>query len=139
MRVLKTMRKASAAPFLISVIVLCLASFCAAGCSARDNSAQHTPASLANTLQDEQILQRMSVEQKVGQLFCVSISGRELNDNSASFIKDYNVGNVILFSKNMGTAPQTAHFCRTLRDAIVSATGVVPFIGQTKKAATWYA
>lgn len=77
----------------------------------------------------EEILSAMTVEQKIGQLFCVSFSGAELNDTVEDFLEEYSVGNVILFSKNIKDAEQTAKLCRELQSEITDNTGAPAFIG----------
>lgn len=77
----------------------------------------------------EKKLSKMTTEQKIGQLFCVSFMGTELSETTKSFLKEYSVGNVILFSKNISTAEQTAKLCKALQNEIKKNTGVSAFIG----------
>lgn len=77
----------------------------------------------------EEILSKLTTEQKIGQLFCVSFSGTELSDEVKDFFEEYSVGNVILFSKNLENAEQTAALCRDIQSEITKNTGTAAFIG----------
>ena len=53
-----------------------------------------------NELLLKQILSKMSLEQKVGQLFHTGINGNKFNKNTEKWIKENNVGGIILFGNN---------------------------------------
>lgn len=78
---------------------------------------------------NEDILSALTVEQKIGQLFCVSFSGTKLDNNVRRFLEEYSIGNVILFSKNIDNAEQTADLCRSIQLEITANTKVPAFIG----------
>lgn len=77
----------------------------------------------------EKKLSKMTTEQKIGQLFCVSFAGTELSESTRNFLKEYSIGNVILFSKNIFDAEQTAKLCKDLQSEIKKNAGVSAFIG----------
>src|SRR5258708_12669474 len=55
--------------------------------------------------QVEALLQSLPLEQRVGQLFMVSLYGEELSDTGAAFLRTMMPGAVALFSYN-GSSPQ---------------------------------
>lgn len=93
-----------------------------------------TPAPAGNSA--EEILSCMTAKQKVGQLFCVSFTGTELSENVRDFFEEYSVGNVILFSKNIADAAQTASLCREIQSEIRKNTGADAFIGTDQEGGT---
>ena len=42
----------------------------------------------------------LSLQQKIGQLFIIAVKGSELTNKTKKFIRDYKIGNFIIFSKN---------------------------------------
>lgn len=112
----------------ISALALLLL-FCLTACGKNEElppaqtAATETPASY------EKIISDMTTEQKIGQLFCVSFSGTELSESVKDFFREYSVGNVILFSKNIENAEQTAGLCRDIQSEITANTGIAAFIG----------
>ncbi|MCL2099024.1 MAG: glycoside hydrolase family 3 protein [Oscillospiraceae bacterium] len=70
----------------------------------------------------ESIIENMSIEQKIGQMFILSarrdgsgvgITG--INQNTRDLINNYNIGGFILFSENIATAEQTADYINDLQ------------------------
>jgi beta-N-acetylhexosaminidase len=53
---------------------------------------------------------------KIGQLFMVGIPGPDLDDGTEALIRDYNLGGVILFSRNIEGPVQLATLCRDLQE-----------------------
>ena len=59
----------------------------------------------------------MSLEEKIGQLFIVGFDGKEsLTNNDISLIKDYKVGGLIFFSKNILTSNSTIKLINSIKD-----------------------
>lgn len=56
--------------------------------------------------QAEQILDDMTTEEKVGQLFMLGINGTSLTDDTRQFLATHYIGGVILYSKNVSTQIQ---------------------------------
>lgn len=56
--------------------------------------------------QEELILEDMTVEEKVGQLFIFGFDGTSLNEESKVFLREYNIGGVLLLSKNISNETQ---------------------------------
>ena len=43
----------------------------------------------------------MSLEEKIGQMLLIGIDGTEIDEGALSMLRDYHVGGVILFDRNM--------------------------------------
>jgi beta-N-acetylhexosaminidase len=61
---------------------------------------------VAELTPEEIILNNMTVEQKVGQLFIFGFDGTTLNEENKQFIVDHNIGGVLLLSKNITSESQ---------------------------------
>ena len=53
---------------------------------------------------------------KIGQLFMVGIPGHDLDKETEALIRDYNLGGVILFARNIQDPIQLAGLCQQLQD-----------------------
>ncbi|MFZ5642873.1 MAG: beta-N-acetylhexosaminidase [Bacillota bacterium] len=67
---------------------------------------------------------RMSLEEKVGQLFMTTVSGKELSANDALIIKKTHVGGIVLYSYNFKNTEQTVR----LTDSIQKTAGNIPML-----------
>jgi beta-N-acetylhexosaminidase len=65
---------------------------------------------------------------RLGQLFMVGIPGPDLDEGTRSLLKDFNVGGVILFARNIRDPLQVAGLCRDLRDLAIEAHGTLLFL-----------
>ncbi len=72
----------------------------------------------------DRIVSSMSLEEKVGQLIHIGISGKDMRAGIASEISKYHPGGVILFGINLGTAGQVKSLNQSLQKASLEATGV---------------
>ncbi|MDF1563724.1 MAG: glycoside hydrolase family 3 protein [Deltaproteobacteria bacterium] len=68
----------------------------------------------------DDLLAKMSVEDKVGQLLFVGFGGTEVEQGGAieQLVKGKKVGGVALFSRNVKSIPQVGRFTRELRDLL---------------------
>lgn len=77
----------------------------------------------------EQLLSSLTLEQKIGQLIIAGFETDSVQDTHfQKLVNDYHVGNVILFTRNLGEREKTARFTQGIRDAIVSDCGIPPFV-----------
>ena len=53
----------------------------------------------------------------VGQLFMIGIPGPDLDEETESLIRDYHIGGIILFSRNIREPLQLAKLCRDIQAA----------------------
>jgi beta-N-acetylhexosaminidase len=64
----------------------------------------------------------------VGQLFIGGIPGPEVDDSTISLLRDYHIGGIILFSRNVRDPLQLARLCRDLQKASVENSGLPLFL-----------
>ncbi|MDY3286379.1 MAG: glycoside hydrolase family 3 protein [Eubacteriales bacterium] len=87
----------------------------------------------AQTVRYEDVEARFSVmttEEKVGQLFFVSVEGcSALTESDLELLADCSIGNVILFGANIDNVSQLAALNTEILDVISANTGICPFIG----------
>lgn len=73
-------------------------------------------------------MNNMTVKQMLGQKLCFGFHGTEMSEEFISLIKEYKIGNVILFLRNVASADQLRKLCRDVRELILAETGYPPFI-----------
>ena len=79
----------------------------------------------------------MTTEEKVGQLFCVSLSESEsLTEADREMLQDCHFGNIILYSANIRSCSQLAALNASLLDTISADTGICPFIAVDQEGGT---
>lgn len=65
---------------------------------------------------------------KTGPAIAAGFQGLEPPEEFLRLIKEYKVGNIILFRRNIQDGPQLKKLCATLRKVVEEETGVTPFI-----------
>lgn len=100
------------APALLFALVL-LAS--AKTTSAADATPEPSPY-LVNGVDVDALLERLTVEEKVGQLLFVGFGGTVMDETIAAFLDDKKPGGVALFSRNIRTLRQTLQLIRDVRE-----------------------
>ena len=70
------------------------------------------------------------LEQKklIGQRIAISISGSTLTEDFKRLVKEYKIGNVVLFKENLLNRNQTKELCSQIHQLILEETGYPPFI-----------
>jgi len=68
------------------------------------------------------------ITQKIGRLFIGGIPGPILDDNTVNLIKDYHLGGIILFSRNVSDPIQLARLCRDLQMVSMEHSGLPLFL-----------
>ena len=63
-------------------------------------------------------LQKLPLEQKIGQLFVVGLPGTENNAETSSIVNEIKPGGVCLFSRNIREAAQTRDLLNSVRDSL---------------------
>ncbi len=115
--------------FLFLIVLSCLV-----GCSVKKQEDEVEVISLPENTEEtssnkiEEVLSKLTISQKVGQLFFVCLEGDEVNQSILDFLNDTEVGNIILFKKNITSKDQLVQFNQTLSKKIVENTTVYPFI-----------
>lgn len=99
----------------IAFMVLCVVF---SGCSKRENKViveDKVPvAPVIDPIEEE--IKSLTLEEKVGQLFVMSIDGIELNENTIKLIKDNKIGGIILFQKNIKSSEQLVTLVNSLKE-----------------------
>ena len=75
-------------------------------------------------------LETSELDRKIGQLFMSGMPGTRLDEGTASLIRDYHLGGVILFSRNVEYPVQLAALCRDLHAAAATSQGIPLFFGR---------
>lgn len=70
----------------------------------------------------------LTMEQKIGQLFIVSIKGKEVGPETEQFIKEYHPGGILLLSDNIGGEAQLKELIFSLQKIALNDTGIPLFI-----------
>ncbi|HPL58940.1 MAG TPA: beta-N-acetylhexosaminidase [Bacilli bacterium] len=73
-------------------------------------------------------LHELTLEEKIGQLFIVGFYGEEFNNDLLHLIKNYKIGNVILFSRNISSVKQLYKLNKDIHTNIDKQLGIMPFI-----------
>lgn len=63
-----------------------------------------------------------------GQRIMTGLAGTKIDRGFINAVKQYKIGNYILFSNNIESAAQLKTLCKELKDIAVSETGHIPFI-----------
>ena len=65
---------------------------------------------------------------RLGQRICVGFAGYEFTDEERKLIREYKIGNIILFKRNIKSREQLKSLCDDARKMILEETGIQPFI-----------
>ena len=77
----------------------------------------------------EALLSSLSLEQKIGQLIIAGFETDSADDpHFQKLVHQYHVGNVILFTRNLGERMATARLTQGIRDTIEHDCGIPPFV-----------
>jgi len=73
-------------------------------------------------------INKLTIEEKIGQLFMFGIQGLEITDETIELIRTYKVGNVILFSRNIESSKQLYQLNQSLQKLAYEHIGIPMFI-----------
>jgi len=73
-------------------------------------------------------LKKMTLEQKIGQLFLVAVPGTELSNDTKAHIQKHHFGNFIYFTQNLTDYKSIRRFSDNLQQTVQEANGVPAFI-----------
>ncbi|MBQ6527080.1 MAG: glycoside hydrolase family 3 protein, partial [Clostridia bacterium] len=76
----------------------------------------------------DRILSVMTLEKKIGQMVIASIEVTRMDARTNTFLKEYAIGNVILFGKNCTGRSQIAALNREIQETVTEATGLQALI-----------
>ena len=74
------------------------------------------------------ILDLTEITQKIGRLFIGGIPGPELDTNTIRLIKNYHLGGIILFSRNIEDPVQLARLCKDIQKVAMESSGYPLFL-----------
>lgn len=78
----------------------------------------------------------LTLQQKIGQLLMVGFEGETLTEPLFTLIKQYKIGNVVLFARNCRSREQLGALCRALHDQILEHTGLPPLLSIDEEGGT---
>ncbi len=70
----------------------------------------------------------MNLIQEIGQHIIIGFQGTEMDDNFISAVKNYKIGNVILFARNISSKAQIKKLINDIYDLYEREVGIIPFI-----------
>ncbi len=70
----------------------------------------------------------MTITEKIGQRLVGGFPGTEMGEEFIRLVREYKIGNVILFQHNVESNEQLLELCRSIRELITRETGHRPFI-----------
>ena len=73
-------------------------------------------------------LNKMTLEERIGQLFMFGFDALEINDHALKQIRDYKIGNVILFARNVKSPEQVFKLNQNLQKLAMTEIGIPLFI-----------
>lgn len=73
-------------------------------------------------------MKKLSIEEKIGQLFCVGFHGYEMSEELKYMIDKYKVGHIILFTRNIKDIKQLYNLNKQIHEYVKEKTGIIPFI-----------
>src|SRR6056297_2554823 len=74
------------------------------------------------------IISNMTLKAKIGQLIMVGFHGSKVNQSVKEIIKDYKVGGIIYFARNLVNPAQTAELSKKLQEISLDSLGLPLFI-----------
>ena len=87
-----------------------------------------SPPSQTHLQKAEQLLQSLTLEQKIGQMFLIGFTGTSLPSTFTTAIEQYKFGNIIYFQENVDSFETLSSLTNAVQSTITSHTGVPAFI-----------
>lgn len=76
----------------------------------------------------DDILASLTLEQKIGQMFMVSVYGQQIPEVGRAFLQQWQPGGIVLFSYNAGKPGAVARLTNDMQQIVISAGGLPMFI-----------
>jgi beta-N-acetylhexosaminidase len=73
-------------------------------------------------------LKDLSIKEKIGQLFIIRVRGKELSDETIKMIREYKIGNFIIFANNYQNLIQISKLINDIYKKVLASIGIIPFI-----------
>lgn len=82
----------------------------------------------ASEKQAQELLEKMTLREKIGQLVMVGVSGTQADEHITSLLETYKVGGVILYGKNVESVPQLSQLLNDLKATNAAQSGIPLFL-----------
>lgn len=77
----------------------------------------------------KQLVEKMTIKQKIGQMMICGFETAVPDDpHFVKLVEEYHVGNVILFTRNLGNRDETIRLTDGIREKIMADSGIPPFV-----------
>lgn len=77
----------------------------------------------------------MDIREKIGQRLVFGFPGTTIPAEFAALVREYKIGNVILFRHNIESLPQLARLCADIRNLSAARPSATPLSPSTRRAA----
>ena len=112
---------------LINFVSIILTVFFICGCFYESKAEVKPEESLAAELDPvENILQSMTLEEKIGQMIMIGIYGTDINDDINFMLNEYHFGGIVFFDRNMDSKAQVKNFSEKLQDISLNSGKKIP-------------
>ena len=74
----------------------------------------------------ENLLNSMSLEEKVGQMMMIGVHGKEVNNDISYLLNEYKVGGIIFYDRNMDSRAQVKKFSAEIQDIALNSDKKIP-------------
>lgn len=94
------------------------------------HTATQTPqiAVIPSQVNVDDLLAKMSLEQKIGQMIMTGVSGQAMSPETSALIRDYRLGAVVFFRENVRDPEQTLRFTQALQQAAITSNSGIPLL-----------
>ncbi len=84
----------------------------------------------------EAVLEKLTMDQRIGQLFILGVEGKEMSQSTKDLISRLHPGGILLLGKNIGTKEQLKKFISDLQSISLADTGLPLFIAIDQEGGT---
>lgn len=73
-------------------------------------------------------LVKANLEEMIGQMLMVGVEGKNLSFSERAYLRDYRIGNIVLFERNIDNKTQLKGFCQQIKEYALSTKLKIPFL-----------
>lgn len=112
---------------LINLVSIILTVFLICGCFYESNAEVKSEETLATEINPaENILQSMTLEEKIGQMIMIGVYGTDINDDINFMLNEYHFGGIIYYDRNMENRAQVKNFSEKLQSIALNSGKKIP-------------
>lgn len=74
-------------------------------------------------------IKKLTLDEKIGQMIMAGFPSKYCDDHFIKMVRDYKIGNIDLFSRNIGSISETANLMNDIQKNMIITTGIPAFIG----------